>query len=266
MTGLHPTAIVEDGARLGEDVRIGPYCIVGRGAHIGPRTELVSHVVVAGLTEIGADCRIYPFASLGQPPQHLKYAGEDVSLVIGERNVIREYVTMNAGTPQGRKRTLVGSDGFFMTGAHVAHDAIVGNHVVFTNNAVIGGHVEVGDHAILGGGAAVHQWARIGRHAFVGGMAGLENDLIPFGSCLGNRAYLAGLNIVGLKRRGFSREQIHTLRNAYRLMFAPEGTFQERVEDVASLFAGESAVMEIVDFVRADSNRAMCMPRPERAS
>jgi UDP-N-acetylglucosamine acyltransferase len=154
----------------------------------------------------------------------------------------------------------------FMAGSHVAHDCRVGNHCVFANNAVIGGHVEIGDYVWLGGASAVHQFSRIGNHAFVGGMAGLEGDLIPYGSVMGNRAHLAGLNLVGLKRRGFSREQIHSLRQAYRILFAPEGTFQERLADVAEQYADNPVVMDIVNFVRADhANRALCMPRPERS-
>lgn len=266
MTTIHPTAVVEEGAVLGEDVEIGPYCLVGGKAVIGDRVRLVGHVVLAGRTQLGADCIVYPFASLGHPPQHLKYAGEDVSLEIGPHTTIREHVTMNPGTAVGRGRTVVGAHGFFMATSHVAHDCIVGDHVIFANGAVIGGHVEIGDHVMLGGHAAVHQWSRIGAQAFVGGMAGLEGDLIPFGSCMGNRAYLAGLNIVGLKRRGFSRERIHRLRNAYRLLFAQEGTLAERLEDVAELFAESEEVMRIVEFIRAGSNRPLCLPpRAERA-
>ena len=264
MSAIHPTAVVEDGAVLGDGVEIGPYCMVGGQVTLGAGTKLVSHVVIAGHTRLGEECMVYPFASLGHPPQHLKYQGEDVRLIIGDHTVIREHVTMNPGTPMGRGQTVVGTHGFFMAGSHVAHDSIVGNHVIFANNATIGGHVEVGDHVMLGGLCAVHQFSRIGAQAFVGGMAGLEGDLIPFGSCMGNRAYLAGLNIVGMKRRGFSRETIHQVRNAYRLLFAQEGTFQERLADVADLFKDAPQVMEIVSFVRADSSRPLCGPRSER--
>jgi UDP-N-acetylglucosamine acyltransferase len=263
---IHPTAVIEPGARLGEGVKIGPYCVIGGMVELGPGVELVSHVVIAGRTTIGEGCRIYPFASLGQPPQHVKYAGEAVELCIGKRNLIRENVTMNAGTPQGRGRTVVGDDGFFMTASHIAHDAIVGNNVIFTNNAVIGGHVEVGDHVILGGTSAVHQFVRIGAHSFVGGLSGLENDLIPFGTCIGDRAELAGLNIVGLKRRGYEREVIHTLRKAYRDLFADEGTFEQRVLSVEAAYAQSPEVMTIVRFIKAGGQRAVCMPRGRRPS
>ncbi|NWG46085.1 MAG: acyl-ACP--UDP-N-acetylglucosamine O-acyltransferase [Alphaproteobacteria bacterium] len=260
VTSIHPTAIVEDGAELAEDVEVGPFCMVGPQVRLSKGVRLVSHVVVAGHTTLGEDCMVYPFASLGHPPQHLKYAGEDVTLEVGPHTIIREHVTMNPGTAVGRGRTVVGTHGFFMASSHVAHDCKVGNHVIFANGAVIGGHVDVGDHVMLGGHAAVHQWSRIGAHAFVGGMAGLEGDLIPFGSCMGNRAHLAGLNIVGLKRRGFTREKIHRLRNAYRLLFAEEGTLAERLDDVAELFAESPEVMEIVAFIRAQSNRPLCLP------
>jgi UDP-N-acetylglucosamine acyltransferase len=229
---------------------------------LGANVELISHVAIAGRTSIGAECRIYPFASLGHPPQHLKHAGEPTELRIGARNIIREHVTMNIGTAFGRGRTIVGDDCFFMAASHVAHDAIVGSHVVFTNNAMIAGHVEVGDHVIMGGGAAVHQHVRIGAHAFVGGLSGLENDLIPFGICLGDRAELAGLNLVGLKRRGFTRESIHTLRRAYRDLFNDEGTFEERIAKVETEYANSTEVMTVVQFLKLEGNRGICMPRP----
>jgi UDP-N-acetylglucosamine acyltransferase len=261
MTEIHPTAVVESGAVLGQGVQIGPHCVVGSHVRLGDGVRLVSHVVVAGHTTIGAHSTIYPFASLGHPPQHVNYKGEDTELVIGAHNVIRESVTMNPGTAAGGGVTRVGHHGYFLTGSHVAHDCFVGDHVTFINGAVIGGHVHVEDHVTIGGLAAVHQRSRIGRHAFIGGMSGVEGDVIPYGSVLGNRAYLGGLNIVGIKRRGFSRDTIHTLRNAYRLLFAQEGTFQERLADVEELFKDSKEVMEIVAFVRAESSsRSLVMP------
>lgn len=264
MTSIHATAIVEPGARLGSGVNIGPYCVVGPEVELGDGVELISHVVVTGNTKIGAQTRVHPFASLGGPPQHTRYAGEKVELVIGARTIIREYVTMNAGTPFGRGKTIIGDDGYFMTSSHVAHDCVIGHHVIFTNNAVVGGHVEVGNYAMLGGNSAVHQYARIGDHAFVGGMTGLENDLIPFGSCIGDRAELAGLNVVGLRRRGFSRETIHKLRAAYRMLFAAGDTLEERVTKTAEQFADVPEVMEIITFIRAGNHRALCTPRSRR--
>jgi UDP-N-acetylglucosamine acyltransferase len=257
---IHPTAVVETGARLEESVAVGPFCIVGAEVELGAGVELVSHVVVTGTTRIGANTKIYPFASIGHRPQDLKYKGERSRLEIGCNNQIREHVTMNPGTEGGGMVTRVGDDCLFMASAHVAHDCILGDHVIMANNATLAGHVRVGDFAFLGGLSAVHQFVRIGKHAMIGGMSGVENDVIPYGTVMGNRAYLSGLNIVGLKRRGFSREDIHSLRNAYRLLFAPEGTLSERLEDVAKLFVESAAVMDIVDFIRVDSSRALCTP------
>ena len=264
MTDIHPTAIVADGAQLGDDVSIGPFCVVGPRVKLGKRVKLVSHVVVAGRTTLGDDTMVYPFASLGHPPQHQRDKGEESELVLGVNNTVREYVTMNPGTSAGGGVTTIGDNGFFMAYSHVAHDCHVGNNVILTNGATLGGHVTVEDHANIGGLAAVHQRCRIGRQAFIGGMTGVEADIIPYGMVMGNRAYLAGLNLVGLKRRGLSRDTIHTLRNAYRLLFAQEGTFAERLADVAELFKECREVMDIVTFVRADSARGLVMPKIDR--
>ena len=265
-TSLHPTAIVDDGAEIGDGVRIGPYCIVGGEVRLGEGVELIAHVVMAGRTQIGPRTRVFPFASIGHRPQDLKYRGEPSCLEIGADTVIREHVTVNPGTEGGGMVTRVGDRCMLMVGAHVAHDCQVGDGVIMANNATLAGHVTIGDFAILGGLSAVHQFARIGRHAMVGGMSGVENDVIPYGSVLGNRAFLSGLNIIGLKRRGFAREVIHDLRKAYRLLFAEEGTLAERLADVAEAFAAVEPVMEIVDFIRSDSSRAICQPKLDRAA
>ncbi|MGD9535785.1 MAG: acyl-ACP--UDP-N-acetylglucosamine O-acyltransferase [Alphaproteobacteria bacterium] len=265
MAAIHATAIVEPGARLGADVEIGPYCVVGPDAELGDGVVLVSHVVVAGRTRVGPRTRIYPFASIGHPPQDLKYKGEPSRLEIGADNIIREHVTMNPGTAGGGLLTQVGDHCLFMIGSHVAHDCRVGNHVVMANNATLGGHVEVDDWAILGGLAAVHQFVRIGKHAIIGGMSGVENDVIPYGSAMGDRARLGGLNIVGLKRRGFDRNALHDIRRAFRLLFADEGTMVERLADVAELFPNNEPVMEIVRFIQSASDRAICQPRRNAA-
>jgi UDP-N-acetylglucosamine acyltransferase len=261
MASIHPTAVIEDGASLGKDVDIGPYCVVGGQVSLGDGVRLHSHVVVGGRTAIGEQSEIFPFASIGLQPQDLKFAGEASELVIGARNKIREHVTMNPGTAGGGLITRVGDDCLFMVAAHVAHDCIVGNHVILANNATLAGHVHVGDFAIIGGLAAVHQFVRIGAHAMVGGMSGVENDLIPYGSAMGDRARLRGLNLVGLQRRKFSRDDIHDLRTAYRLLFAQEGTMQERLEDVVQLYADNETVMEIVEFVRHNTSRAILQPK-----
>lgn len=261
MVTIHPSAIVERGAELGDGVVVGPFCHIGPQVRLADGVRLISHVVVAGHTQVGPGTVIYPFASIGQPPQVLKPVGERSELVIGANNTIREQVTMNPGTGFGNIVTTVGDNGLFMVGVHVAHDCVVGNNVVMANNATLGGHVQVGDFAYIGGIAAVHQFVRIGRHAMIGGMSGVESDVIPYGSVMGDRARLSGLNVVGLKRRGFTRDQIHGLRNAYRLLFAQEGTMQERLSDVAELFHEPGPVIDIIDFIRADSSRAICQPR-----
>ncbi|WP_319531705.1 acyl-ACP--UDP-N-acetylglucosamine O-acyltransferase [uncultured Cohaesibacter sp.] len=261
MAQIHPTAIVAEGASIADDVVIGPYCVIGENVTIGPAGKLHSHVVVDGKTTIGSHVEIFPFASVGLQPQDLKFEGEDVGCEIGDHVNIREYVTINPGTKGGISVTKIGDYCHIMVGAHIAHDCLVGNHVILVNHATLAGHVVVGDHAIVAGLSAVIQFARVGEHAFVGGMSGLENDLIPFGSALGNRAHLGGLNIVGLKRRGFSREQIHNLRHAYKMLFSEEGTLAERVDEVAGMFSEDENVMKIIDFIRADSKKALCTPR-----
>ena len=242
MVDVHPTAVVSSQANIGNDVRIGPYCVIGPESVIGDGVFLHSHVVIDGQTVVGEGTNIYPFASIGLPPQDLKYKGEDSSLIIGARNQIREHVTMNPGTEGGGMKTIIGDDCLFMIGSHVAHDCIIGNHVILANNATLGGHVQVGDFAIIGGLSGIHQFVRIGAHAMVGGMSGVEQDLIPYGSAMGERAKLRGLNLIGLQRRDFSREDINILRTAYRLMFAHEGTLSERIDD----YGDNIGVMEIV--------------------
>jgi UDP-N-acetylglucosamine acyltransferase len=263
MTRVHATAMVDPGAMLADDVEVGPYSIVGSGVRLAAGVSVASHVVIEGPTDIGQACVIHPFAALGAAPQHIGYRGEPTRLEIGPRNVIREQVTMHRGTPDGRGVTRIGADGYFMVGVHVGHDCIVGDHVMMANNATLGGHVVIEDYVIMGGLSAAHQHTRIGRHAFVGGMAGVNHDVIPFGSVWGNHAHLEGLNLVGLKRRGFSREAINALRAAYRMLFAEEGTFQERLEDVACAYAASPEVMEIVSFIRTDSARPLTTPQRE---
>ncbi len=261
MTEIHPTAIVEAGVRLGERVAVGPFCTVGPDVVLEDDARLISHVVVAGRTTIGPRTTVYPFASIGMPPQDLKYKGEPSRLEIGADNVIREHVTMNPGTEGGGMLTRVGNNALFMMGAHVAHDCKVGNHVIFANNATLGGHVVVDDYAIIGGLAAVHQFCRVGAHAIIGGVSAVVQDVIPYGSASGDRARLIGLNIVGLRRRDFSRTDIQTLRTAYRLLFAEEGTLAERIDDVARMYSDNAAVMDIVAFMRTESTRAVCQPQ-----
>lgn len=258
---IHPTAVIDPAAQIGANVEIGPYCVVGPKVKLGDKVRLVSHVAVDGNTTIGEGTVVYPFASLGHQPQDLKFKGESSSLTIGKNNQIREHVTMNPGTEGGGMITRVGDNCLFMVGAHVAHDCQIGNNVILANNATLAGHVSVGDYAIIGGLSAVHQFVRIGSHAMIGGMSGVENDVIPYGTVKGDRAHLAGLNLVGLERRGFGREDVQSLRGAYRMLFAPEGTMAERLEEVARTYKDQEHIGSIVEFIRTRSNRALCQPR-----
>lgn len=261
MTMIHPTAITGN-AKLAANVSIGPYCVLGDDVEIGEGTKLVSHVSIGGRTKIGKNCQIFPFASLGYQPQDLKFKGEASSLVIGDNNVIREHVTMNPGTEGGGMLTQVGNNCLFMVGTHVAHDCKVGNHVILANNATLAGHVEVGDHAIIGGLAAAHQFVRIGAHAIIGGLSGVEHDVIPYGSVIGERANLAGLNLVGLKRRGFDRDAIHALRNVYKQLFEEsDGTLAERAAVIEREYGSNPQVMEILNFMNEKGSRSLCVPK-----
>lgn len=259
-TAIHPTAIVDKGAEIGRDVEIGPFCIIGPNVVLKDGVKLLSNVTIDGHTEIGEATRIYPYAVLGMPPQDFKYKGGATRLIIGARNLIREHCTMHPGTEVGRGETRVGDDGFFMVGVHIAHDCIVGNHVALANHVAVAGYAVIGDHVISGGHTGVTQFTRIGRHAFLGGMALANADVIPYGFVTRNPAHLEGINLVGLKRRGFARDVIRELRTAYRLLFAEEGTFQERITDVAQLYPDNAPVKEIIEFIRADESKKLCMP------
>ncbi len=258
---IHPSAVVDPAAKLGEGVFVGPFCVVGPDVELGDRVRLTSHVVVEGRTRIGEDTVIYPFASIGHRPQDLKFRGETSELIIGRSNQIREHVTMSPGTEGGGMVTRVGDNGLFMVGVHVAHDCIVGNNVVLANNATLAGHVELGDFVTIGGLSAVHQFVRIGSHAMIGGMSGVEKDVIPYGLVMGERARLAGLNLIGLERRGFQKDDIHALRAAYRMLFGPEGTFAERMEEVGRDLGEKTLVSDVLEFIRSRASRSLCQPR-----
>ena len=265
-TTIHHTAIINPAATVADGVTIGPYSIIGPEVKLAANVKLHSHVVIDGNTSIGEGSEIFPFASIGTAPQDKKFKGEHSRLEIGKRNSIREHVTINPGTEGGGLVTKICDDCLIMIGAHVAHDCQIGNHVILVNNATLAGHVHVGHHAIVGGNSAVHQFVRIGAHAMIGGMSGVENDVIPYGTVMGERARLAGLNLVGLERRGFKKEQINELRNAYRMLFAPEGTFSERLEGVADNYATSEVVKDIVNFIRNKSLRPICQPRSDEAA
>jgi UDP-N-acetylglucosamine acyltransferase len=260
MVNIHATAVVDPSAKLGTRVEIGPFCLIGPDVELGDGVVVHSHAVITGRTALGADCRVYPFASIGQTPQDVKYHGEPSTLVIGAKTTIREHVTINPGTEGGHMSTKVGSGCLLMIAAHVAHDCELGDNVTLVNGVTLGGHVAIGEGAIIGGLSAVHQFVRIGAYAFVGGMSGIAADVIPFGMAIGNRANLCGLNIVGLKRKGFPREQIHELRQAYRMLFSSEGTLKERLEDVESMFSANPLAKQIIDFIKTQSDRSFCVP------
>jgi len=258
---IHPSAIVEDGAKLGEGVKVGPYSIVGADVTLGDSVELISHAVVTGRTSIGARSTIFPFASIGHRPQDLKYAGEPSTLEIGADTTIREHVTINPGTAGGGMITRIGDHCLIMIGAHIGHDCIIGNHCVFSNNVTFAGHCHVGDYVVMSGYSGTTQFVNIGAHAFVGGLSKVEKDLIPYGTAVGNPAELSGLNLVGLKRRGFDREAIHNLRTAYRMIFASEGTLRERVEDAAAIFPDDQLVQDVVRFIADIKDHPLTLPR-----
>ncbi|WP_075996392.1 acyl-ACP--UDP-N-acetylglucosamine O-acyltransferase [Salaquimonas pukyongi] len=260
-SNIHASAIVEEGATLGQGVEIGPFCHVGPRAVLGDGVRLLSHAVVAGITTIGARTRIFPFASIGHEPQDLKFKGEETTLTIGTDCVIREGVTMNPGTAGDNSRTTIGDHCVFLANSHVAHDCVLGSHIIFSNGVMVAGHCKIDDYAILGGGAGVHQFCRIGRNAFVGGMAGVENDIIPFGVALGNRAYLGGLNLVGMKRAGIGRNDIHAARAAYKHLFSGSLPLAEAVGTLPEELTGNAAVKSIVEFIKAGADRALCTPR-----
>ena len=257
---IHPTAIIDPDATLGDNVSVGPYCVIGPHVKLADSVTLSAHVVIDGHTEIGAHTKISPFVSLGSPPQDLKYKGEPTQLFIGQNNTIREYTTMNPGTEDGGGITRVGDNGLFMMSTHVAHDCEIGNHVIMANNATLGGHVSVGDFAIIGGLAAVHQFVRIGEHAIIGGMSGVENDVIPYGRVKGERAALHGLNLIGLERRGFDKEDIRKLQRAFNQLFGDEGTLDQRIESVRQDFAEDETVMSIIAFAKMKAKFPLCQP------
>jgi UDP-N-acetylglucosamine acyltransferase len=253
---IHPTAIVDKGAELADGVEIGPYCVISGKARIGKETRLVHHVSVDGRTEIGESCTIHPFASIGGPPQDISYKGEDTACVIGDRNTIREYVTINRGSTKAEWVTRVGNNCFIMAYSHIGHDCIVGNNVIMANAATLGGHVQMGDFVNISGPSAVHQFCRVGESAMISGLTGVPNDIPPFVTASGNRAKLFGLNVIGLERRGFTKENIAILKKAYRYLFRSALSLEAALEKIEQELEGEH-VRKLVDFVRS-SKRGIC--------
>jgi len=258
-THIHPNAVIEEGAQIGQGVEIGPFCHIGANVILADRVQLKSHVVVSGKTRVGEDTVIFPFACIGEIPQDLKFKGEETELEIGARNRIREHVTMNTGTEGGGGVTRVGDDGLFMAGCHVAHDAQVGDRVIIVNNAALAGHCVIEDDVIIGGLSGVHQWVRIGQGAIIGAVTMVTNDVIPYGLVQAPRGQLDGLNLVGLKRRGVARSDITALRAAIQMLAQGEGTFQDRARRLGEETESDY-VRQIVDFVTAASDRSFLTP------
>jgi len=259
MAQIHPSAVIEDGAKLGAGCIVGPFCVIGPQVVLGDRVELKSHVVITGDTEIGEDTTVFSFAVIGEIPQDLKFKGEHSRLVIGARNRIREHVTMNAGTDGGGGVTRIGDDGLFMAGCHIAHDAQVGDRVIVVNSAAVAGHCVLEDDVILGGLSGIHQWVRIGQGAIIGALTMVPNDVIPYGLVQAPRGGLDGLNLVGLKRRGVARSDITALRAAFQMLAQGEGTFQDRARRLGEETESDY-VRQIVDFVLGNSDRSFLTP------
>jgi UDP-N-acetylglucosamine acyltransferase len=260
MSRIHPLAHVEPGARIADDAEIGPFCVIGPHAEIGSGCRLIAHVHVAGHTTIGARSIIHPYVSLGGPPQSQSYRGEPTRLEIGEACDLREGVTMNIGTAEGGGVTKVGARGFYMANAHVAHDCIVGDDVVFANSATLGGHCEIGDYVFIGGLSAVHQRTRIGAQAMIGGVSGVRGDVIPFGLASGDHTRMIGINVVGMKRRKFERAAVAATRQAYRDIFFGTASLDDRLLAVEEKFGHEPPVASIIAFIRSREHRSLCRP------
>lgn len=260
-TSIHPSSVVEEGARLGKGVRIGPFCHISADSIIGDRVELVSHVSVMGASTIGAGTKVYPMATLGAPPQNTKHKGGRTTLIVGENCTIREGVTMHVGTDSSRGETSVGDNGNFLAYAHIAHDCVVGKNATFANGATLGGHCEIGDNVYIGGLTAVHQFVRIGDNAFIGGCSAVVGDIIPYAIAAGNRAKLRGLNIIGLKRSGLPRSEIYLLRKVYRSIFDRSRSVAENIDLARAEFGSSSpAATKMIDFIAGGGKRHYAVP------
>ena len=265
MTNIHPTAIVDKNAKIADDAIIGPWCIIGPKVTIGPKVHLRSNVVVDGETSIGEGTEVYPFTTIGVSSQHAQFMNETGKVTIGKNNKIREHVTIHVGTPVDKNETIIGDNCLIMVNTHIAHDCVIGNGVYMSNLTTLAGHVKVEDNAILGGMCAIHQFCRIGSRAMIGGMTGIGQDIIPYGMITGVRGSLKGLNLIGLKRGGFSVEEIGALRRAYKELFITEGedTLTERMEKVAEKYKGSKLVENVLTFMKADSKRGISVPKED---
>ena len=259
LTDIHPSAVIEDGASIGLGCKIGPFCWVGSNVVLGENVTCESHVVIKGQTKIGSNTKIFSFAVIGEIPQDLKFNGEKTALVIGQRNTIREHVTINTGTQAGGGLTSIGNDCLFMAGCHIAHDAHLANRIIIVNSAAIAGHVVIDDDVIVGGLCGVHQFVRLGKGAIIGAVTMVANDVIPYGLVQGPRGQLDGLNLVGLKRRGVDRGDITSLRAAFQMLAQGDGAFQDRAKRLGEE-TDSAYVQEIVNFVMGDSGRSFLTP------
>ncbi len=256
---IHKTAIIESKINISDKVKIGPYSVIGPNVEIGEGTEIQSHVSITGNTKIGKNNKIYPFASIGNDPQDLKFQGEETKLEIGDNNKIREYVTINTGTKGGGGLTKIGNNCLFMVSAHIAHDCFVGNNVILANNVPLGGHAKIDDNAIIGGNSAVQQFTRVGKCAMIGGMCGVVRDIIPYGIAHGNRSVLHGLNLIGLRRKNISNKEIMILTEAYKEIFKNEN-LTENLGNLSNEFRKNELVAEVVEFIEKDKKRPICTP------
>ena len=256
---IHKTAIVDIKAKISDDVEIGPYCIIGPEVEIGSNSVLHSHVNIVGNTKIGENNQIYPFSSIGTPPQDLKYNGEKNSLIIGNNNKFREYVNINPGTEQGGSITRIGDNNLLMVYCHVAHDCLISNNIVLANNVQVGGHVTIQNNAIVGGSCAIHQFSRIGESAMIGGMTGVLSDIIPFGLSMGNRNNLMGLNLIGLRRSKVSNENIKKIQLAYEIIFKTP-SFRENIDQLNNDLKNNEFVKKILNFINSDKKRPISLP------
>ena len=259
---IHKSSVIDSKAKIGKDVKIGPFCFVGANVQLDDAVELISNVHIEGNTKIGKGTKIYPFASIGTAPQDLKYKGEKNSLEIGENNVIREYVTINPGTVGGGSKTVVGNNCLFMISSHIAHDCNIGNNVVIANNVPLGGHVTIEDSVVIGGNSAVQQFTRIGRLAMIGGMTGVLKDVIPFGLSFGNRNYLKGINLIGLRRKKYENKKIMELDQAYKKIFS-SSNLHENLSKINGEYKGNELVQEVTKFIEKDKKRPICTPLSE---
>ena len=262
---IHKSNVIDPKAKIGKNVKIGPYCFIGPEVQLGDDVELLSNVHIEGNTKVGRGTKIYPFASIGTAPQDLKYHGESNSLEIGENNVIREYVTINPGTVGGGSKTTVGNNCLLMISSHVAHDCKIGNNVVIANNVPLGGHVTIEDSVIIGGNSAVQQFTRIGRLAMIGGMTGVLKDVIPFGLSFGNRNYLKGINLIGLRRKKYDNKKIIELDKAYKKIFS-SANLQENISKINGEYKGNELVQEVTKFIEKDKKRPICAIRGNKFS